>query len=220
MFMARRRRRKFKAEAVVLVALLLVASPRTALADASAGWIQDPDAVRISASVGVGAAGLYRSSTAPTSVSAFALSGDVHVYPYSANGFYFGYDPTVGVPFGPTANIFTAGYSLRIGNRRLKDTIATATLDFGPAYGSVEGDGANHGVLGGHAGITLDVRFLFATIGLAGGYQGGLPLSGVPERWEGAWIATARVGVVFDVARRRPYGSDGEREAATPRADR
>jgi hypothetical protein len=180
--------------------LLLLLVPSRARADEAVSWASDPDAVRIGGALSAGFAYMHRSTASPGTAGGAALGGDLHVHPYSMHGFYAGYT-TAGSAFGPSVSLVDTGYSLRLGNRRLKDSIGVAYLDLGPALGVVSGAGPEHATLGGHAGVTLEVRLWHVTAGLSVGYRGGVPLRG-GDGWEGSFDVMARVGVIFDVAPR------------------
>ena len=66
------------------------------------------------------------------------------------------------------------------------------------SLGTLEDSPTNHQVLGGRAALVGDVPFSSFTTGLAFTYRAGVPLSGAPDAWEGAFSLALRLGVAFD----------------------
>jgi len=148
---------------------------------------------------------MHRSRTTPSQESGGAWGGELRVHPYSRHGLLVGFTHAEGV-FGPRVSIIDATYSLRIlGGLPLTGLTSAAYLDFGPAVGFVSdaGSAPDHTVLGARASAAFDLQLANFSVGALAGYRGGVPLAGPDDRWEGAFSAMLRLGLVFDISERK-----------------
>jgi hypothetical protein len=96
---------------------------------------------------------------------------------------------------------FNTGYSYRfVHGRPLTGLTFALYADVGPALGFVSHapPAKDHVVLGGRASLADDMQIFNFTIGPIVAYRAGVPLSGTPDPWEGAFTGGVRVGAVFD----------------------
>jgi hypothetical protein len=129
-----------------------------------------------------------------------AVGGELRVHPYSRHGGAFAITGGGGF-FGPNVTLIDAVYSYTLTVPRPLHGVTTAVyLDVGPALGIVSsaGPSPDHSVLGGRVSATADLQLSSFTIGITAGYRGGVPLSGAPDAWEGAFTAMLRAGLVLD----------------------
>jgi hypothetical protein len=111
--------------------------------------------------------------TAREGETGFELGLAAHVHPHPIHGAFLGWSYTAGI-FGPTVNIVSAGYSVRVGAApRLRKVTLDGLFDFGPAVGYVTraSESPDHFAIGGHVGAGLQLYIWNFYVGVRGTYD-------------------------------------------------